>query len=305
MISVALGCLLGVPALQAQYSLSELILEELMDIEVTLSTRQPEKVSSSAAAVTVVTRDELLRAGVRTLPDALRLVPGMLVGQIDGGKWIVTSRDFAGLFANKLLVLIDGRSVYTTLFSGVFWESQDVPMEDIERIEVIRGPGGTLWGANAVNGIINIVTRRAEESIGTYAEVGAGTDRRYAGVRHGVAVGGGWVRGYVKHSERARSAAASTAPVRDDGHVTRAGFRADFDLGTEDGVVLIGNAFRGIVGESLTYVEGPELPQTQRFYFDGEVAGGDLLAWGRRSWGATTRPNCRCTTMCTTDRSGS
>jgi len=105
-ISVALGCLLGVPALQAQYSLSELSLEELMDIEVTLSTRQPEKVSSSAAAVTVVTRDELLRAGVRTLPDALRLVPGMLVGQIDGGKWIVTARGFAGLFANKLLVLI-------------------------------------------------------------------------------------------------------------------------------------------------------------------------------------------------------
>ena len=159
-------------------------------------------------------------------------------------------------------------------------------MDDIERIEVIRGPGGTLWGANAVNGIINIVTRRAEESLGTFVEAGAGTERRYAGVRHGFAVGGGWVRGYVKHYDRSSSGAPTTEPVRDDGYMTRAGFRADFDLGSEDGLVLIGNAFRGIVGESLTYVEGPELPQTQRFYFDGEVAGGDLLARGRRSWSA-------------------
>ena len=130
----------------ASDDLAHMSLEELMDIEVSLQSRKPRPISQSAAAVAVITSDDLRRSGVRSLPEALRLVPGLQVGIVDANKWNVTARGFAGLFANKLLVLIDGRSVYTPLFSGVFWESQDVLFEDVERIEIIRGPGGTLGG---------------------------------------------------------------------------------------------------------------------------------------------------------------
>ena len=286
LLAVAVG-FFAAPSLRAapaDYGLSELSLEELMQIEVTLATRRPQKVSRSAAAVSVVTRDELLRAGVRTLPDALRLVPGLQVARIDGGKWIVTARGFAGLFANKLLVLIDGRSVYTPLFSGVFWESQDVQIEDIDRVEVIRGPGGTLWGANAVNGIINIVTRHAAESAGTLLEAGGGGERRFASLRQGFAVGTGNVRVYANYFDRARSAATTAAPVRDDVHMARTGLRADFDRASGDRLTLIANAFRGSVGENLTYVAQPQPPWAQRHYFDAEVAGADVLARGSRRW---------------------
>jgi len=121
--------------------LAHMSLEELMDIEVSLQSRKPRPISESAASVAVITADDLRRSGVRSLPEALRLVPGLQVGVVDANKWNVTARGFSGLFANKLLVLIDGRSVYTPLFSGVFWESQDVLFEDVERIEIIRGPG--------------------------------------------------------------------------------------------------------------------------------------------------------------------
>ena len=138
----------------SQSDLTELSLEELMNLTVTLVSRKPQKISQAAAAIFVITQDDIRRSGVTTIPDALRMAPGLFVGRIDANKWSISARGFNGRFSNKLLVLMDGRSVYTPLFSGVNWDVQDTMLEDVERIEVIRGPGASLWGANAVNGII-------------------------------------------------------------------------------------------------------------------------------------------------------
>ena len=172
--------------------LTTLSLEELMGVEVTLAARKKEKLFETAAAVFVLTREDIRRSGVTSIPEALRLVPGMVVARVDANKWAISARGFNGRFAQKLLVQIDGRSVYTPLFSGVFWEVQDVLWEDVARIEVIRGPGATLWGANAVNGIINIITRTAQESRGGWAAVGGGSEERALGqVRYGDSGGDG------------------------------------------------------------------------------------------------------------------
>jgi len=140
--------------------LTELSLEELMNIEITSVSKKAQKLSDAAAAVFVITQEDIRRSGVTSIPEALRMVPGLQVARIDANKWAITSRGFNGRLANKLLVLIDGRSVYSPLYSGVFWEAQHTLLEDVDRIEVIRGPGATLWGANAVNGVINIMTNR-------------------------------------------------------------------------------------------------------------------------------------------------
>jgi iron complex outermembrane receptor protein len=162
-----------------QIDLTELSLEDLMNIEVTSVSRRSETVGEAAAAVYVLTDEDIRRSGVTTIPDALRMVPGIQVAQIDGSSWAVTARGFNGTFANKLLVLIDGRSVYTHIYSGVYWDSQDIPLSDIARIEVIRGPGAALWGANAVNGIINIITKSSAETKGLYLNAGGGSQDVY------------------------------------------------------------------------------------------------------------------------------
>nr|HID58423.1 TonB-dependent receptor [Desulfobacterales bacterium] len=146
--------------------LTEMSIEALMDIEVTSVSKKAQKLSESAAAIFAMTSEDIRRSGVTNIADALRMVPGLHVGRIDSSKWAVSSRGFNGRFANKLLVLIDGRSVYTPSFSGVYWEVQDTLLEDVERIEVIRGPGAALWGANAVNGVINIITKKAADTQG-------------------------------------------------------------------------------------------------------------------------------------------
>ncbi|NOZ68792.1 MAG: TonB-dependent receptor plug domain-containing protein, partial [Deferribacteres bacterium] len=158
-----------------QIDITELSLEELMDMKITSVSKKPQKMYDAAAAVFVITQDDIRRSGVTSIPEALRLVPGLEVARIDANKWAITSRGFNGRFANKLLVLIDGRSVYTPLFSGVFWQMKDTVLEDVERIEVIRGPGATLWGANAVNGVINIITKNAEETQGGLVSARIGT----------------------------------------------------------------------------------------------------------------------------------
>src|SRR5262245_27079034 len=141
-------------------------LEELMNIEVTSVSKKEEKLFRTAAAIYVITQEEIRRSGLTSVPELIRLAPGMSVGRIDGTKWAISARGCNRRFANKLLVLIDGRSVYTPETAGVYWEAHHLPVEEIERIEVIRGPGGTLWGTNAVNGIINIITKHAKETQG-------------------------------------------------------------------------------------------------------------------------------------------
>jgi iron complex outermembrane receptor protein len=160
--------------------LTSLSLEELMEIEVTVTSvsKKAQKITEAAAAVFVIDQEDIRRSGATSIPEVLRMVPGLEVARIDANKWAISSRGFNGRFANKLLVLIDGRSVYTPLFSGVFWDMQDTALEDIERIEVIRGPGATLWGANAVNGVINIITKKAEHTTGNLLSAGTGSEER-------------------------------------------------------------------------------------------------------------------------------
>ena len=158
----------GVFADSAETSVFDFSLEDLMDVKVTSVAKRPQSISSAPSAIFVISSEDIDRSGATTIPELLRMVPGMHVGQINANKWSVSARGFGGLFANKLLVLVDGRTVYNSTFSGVLWENQDFLMEDIDRIEIIRGPGATLWGSNAVNGIINITTKNAALTKGGY-----------------------------------------------------------------------------------------------------------------------------------------
>src|SRR5438270_10888415 len=147
-------------------ALKRLSLEELGKIEVTTVSKEPETIWQTPAAIYVLTQDDIRRSGATSIPEALRGAPGVEVARIDSDHWSVGIRGFGSQFSKSLLVLIDGRSVYTPLFAGVYWQVQDVVLEDIDRIEVIRGPGGTVWGSNAVNGVINIITKRAQDTTG-------------------------------------------------------------------------------------------------------------------------------------------
>jgi iron complex outermembrane receptor protein len=166
--------------------LTELTLEQLMDVEVTTVSKREEKLSEATAAVFVITSEDIRRHGFTTIPDALRIAPGIQVARINVNTWAVSARGFNGEFANKLLVLMDGRSIYSPFYSGVYWDEYDVPMEDIERIEIIRGPGATLWGANAVNGVINIITKHSANTHGGLVRLASGTEERaYTAARYG------------------------------------------------------------------------------------------------------------------------
>src|SRR6266853_6424301 len=158
-------------------SLADLSLEELSNVEITSVSKRAERLSDAAASVFVITADDIRRSGVRRLSDALRLAPTLQVAQVNASGYAISARGFngAGAGSNKLLVLIDGRSVYTPLYAGVFWDAQDVMLEDVERIEVVSGPGGTLWGVNAVNGVINVITRSAASTQGGLLPAGIGS----------------------------------------------------------------------------------------------------------------------------------
>src|SRR5574337_188812 len=166
--------------------LTELSLEQLMGIEITSASKKEEPLWDSAAAVFVITGEDIRRAGMKSIPEALRLAPGLQVAQFGSNRWAISARGFNATFSNKLLVLIDGRSVYTPLFAGVFWDVQDTLIEDIDRIEIIRGPGGTLWGANAVNGVINIITKTSKDTHGALVSAGGGNvDQGTVAFRYG------------------------------------------------------------------------------------------------------------------------
>src|SRR5437762_4820191 len=175
--------------------------EDLMNMQVTSVSKRTQKVADAAAAVYVITQEDIRRSGATNIPEALRLVPGVQVARIDENKWAISSRGSDGRFANKLLVLIDGRSVYTPLFSGVYWNVQDVMLEDVDRIEVIRGPGATLWGANAVNGVINIITKSSKSTQSALVTAGGGTEMQgFSNLRYGGKVGKDtYFRTYAKY----------------------------------------------------------------------------------------------------------
>src|SRR5579859_522929 len=173
-----------------QSTLAEMPIEKLMEVEVTSVAKRAEKLSESPAAISVLTQEDIKRSGAMSIPEVLRLVPGLDVAQVDSQQWAISARGFNDVFANKLLVLNDGRTVYTPLFSGVFWDVQNTLMEDIDRIEVIRGPGASLWGANAVNGVINIMSKSAKDTQGWLVEGGGGTyEQGFGAARYGGKLG--------------------------------------------------------------------------------------------------------------------
>src|SRR5580658_4476263 len=191
-------CLLALTFLPAYASdpdnkladLGDLSLEQLSNIQVTSVSRHAENIQDAAASVYVITADDIRRSGVTSLPEALRLAPNLEVAQVNSSQYAISARGFNNSIGNKLLVMIDGRTVYTPLYSGVFWDAQDVMLEDIDRIEVISGPGATLWGSNAVNGVINIITRSAQKTQGTLAAAGGGNREAGGAMRYGGSFGG-------------------------------------------------------------------------------------------------------------------
>ena len=207
-------------------------LEELMDIRVTSAARKSQRAEDVPSAIYVITRSEIRQSGLMTLPEILRLAPGVQVSQLSSSKWAVSIRGFNGLFSNKLLVLIDGRSVYNRTFSGVLWELQDVIASDIERVEVIRGPGGVAWGANAVNGVINVITRPARETPGLEVNASVGTfARARMGLRYGGTVGETAYRLFSQWSEHADSKPGPGLQFSDNWRSLTSGARADWSRG--------------------------------------------------------------------------
>jgi len=248
----------------------------LQEVVSTVS-RQKSTVGKSPAAVYVITNEMIRRSGARSIPEVLRMAPGVQVMKIDSNKWAISIRGFAERFSNKLLVQIDGRSVYTPLFAGVFWDVQDVLLEDVERIEVIRGPGATVWGANAVNGVINIITKSAKNTQGAFVEAGGGTERAFTSARAGGQVGdNGWYRAYGKWFERGSGGGQGTSPA-DDWRSGRGGVRMDFDLDDEMTLTLQGDYYSGESGTQST-LAAPLPAGLQTLNFDEQVSGGNVLA---------------------------
>jgi iron complex outermembrane receptor protein len=230
-LALAFVILVAAPvSLRAQTTapeLTRLSIEDLLNIEVTSASRKEQRVMDVAAAVFVITQEDIRRSGMTTIPDLLRLVPGVNVAQINSNKWAVSVRGFNGLFANKLLVLIDGRSVYNQLYSGVIWDTVDLMADDIDRIEVIRGPGATAWGANAMNGVINIVTRSAADSQGGVVRMDAGGNGTQAALRYGGTAFNTPYRVFAQWTSRDESILVPGVRANDASHSVTAGFRAD------------------------------------------------------------------------------
>src|SRR6185437_15667775 len=227
--------------------LKKLSVEELMDVEVTSVSRRPEKLSETASAIQVITGQDIQQSGAQSIPEALRLADNLQVAQKNSHDWSISARGFNTALANKLLVMIDGRTVYTPLFSGVFWDVQDYPLEDIDRIEVISGPGGTLWGANAVNGVINIITKSAADTQGVYLDGAGGSQLKALGeARYGGRLGANsYFRVYGKYLDEEQDVLADDAPAFDAWHQERGGFRVDSQPSAADSVSLHGDIYQG------------------------------------------------------------
>jgi len=260
----------------------ELSLEQLMDIEVTSVSKKKEKIMEAPSAIYVITNQDIKRLGMTSIPELLRVVPGLQVARIDSDQWSISSRGFSGQFANDLLVLIDGRTVYTPIFSGVYWDTQDLILEDVDRIEVIRGPGGTIWGANAVNGVINIITKHSEDTQGEYASAHFGNYEQGAlETRYGGKIDEDTsYRLYAKYKNVDNTETASGASAQDERNYGQGGFRVDWkNLGKDDNSSLTvqGDIYTGKVGAAYSF---PSLtaPFVTSIIADDSVAGGNMLA---------------------------
>lgn len=287
-------------AAQSQHDLTELSLEQLMNVKVTSVSKKPQRVSESAAAVHVITSEDIRRSGATSIPELLRNVPGLNVARIDSSKWAISARGFNGLFSNKLLVLMDGRSLYTPIFSGVFWDAQDTFIDDIDRIEIIRGPGGTIWGANAVNGVINIITKSAEKTNGTLVTGIIGSEERgnFAG-RFGTAIDDhSNFRAFLKQTKRDNSPLTNGLEGSDDWDIQRGGFRYDNRRVSGGDLMVQGEVYAGNTGQ---FIASPSLttPFTTTFSDDASINGQFIL--GR--WSSQKDNNSQTSVQTYLDRS--
>ncbi len=294
-ILVAAGFVLGAASYAAAEEKTpeflQVSLQEVVDMEVTSVSRKEEKASEAAAAIYVITREDLRRYGAANLVEALRLAPGVHVARAGSSQWAVSARGFNDQFANKLLVLIDGRTIYSPTFSGVFWDLHNPIIDDIERIEVIRGPGATVWGANAVNGVINIITRSAEDTQGTLINLGAGNQTPLnAQVRQGFALSEtGFMRVYAareEHDEARRT--GGELGNNDAWQLNRAGFRADWEGPRRHNVTLQGELYQG-EADFRYRVPSFSSPSSRLLFDEQAVYGAHLLGRWEKEYSARSR----------------
>jgi iron complex outermembrane recepter protein len=290
-IQLAVSCAIAISPCWGQVSglqpdplhqLKQLSLEQLMNIEVTSVAKKEQRVGETAAAIFVITQEEIRRSGVTSIPEALRLAPGVTVSRIDGNSWAIGVRGFGSGLSRSVLVLIDGRSVYTPLFAGVYWDVQDTLLEDIDRIEVIRGPGGSIWGANAVNGVINIITKSAIETQGLLATAGGGSEEKgFGSLRYGGKIGEDFsYRVYGKGFRRDGQFTPHLSDV-DDWQMGQGGFRADWDLRERDKLTFQGDIYKGYSG-LRSQVSSFSAPFSTIVERDTDLSGMNLLGrWNR------------------------
>lgn len=267
----------------------DLSVEDLLNVKVTSVAKKAQSLNDAPAAAFVITNEDIKRSGATNIPDALRLAPGLDVAKIDSNKWAVTARGFNGRRANKLLVLIDGRSTYTRSFAGVYWESQDVMMEDIDRIEVIRGPGATLWGANAVNGVINIITKNSSKTQGLSFNAGGGTEEQgFASVRYGTTFGKDTTaRAYIKGFKRDSNSHVSGGDAGDDWDKVQGGFRMDSRLDNQNELTFQGDIYDTHVNQTSVFPD-TVAPFSVRQNDEQQLYGGNLLARWQHTYSSSS-----------------
>ena len=284
-LSIACGTLL---AADPQPNLKQLTLEQLMDVEITSVAKKEQRVGDTAAAIYVITQEEIRRSGVTSIPEALRLAPGVTVSRINSNQWAIGVRGFGTELSRSVLVLIDGRSVYAPLFAGVYWDIQDTMLEDIDRIEVIRGPGGTIWGANAVNGVINIITKDAKDTQGLLVNGGGGTEERnFLGARYGWKIGDDIsARVYAKGFRRDAQFTPHVSDF-DSWQKGQGGFRTDWDLNKDNNLTIQGDLYEGNSG-LRQLISKFTAPFSKIVTKDADVSGMNLLGRWRRTLSETS-----------------
>ncbi len=263
-------------------TLLDLPMEELMKVQVTSASRRAQKLTDVPSAIFVITQDDIKRSGVTNIPDALRMAPGVQVDRIGTDRWAISIRGFNGRFANKLQVLMDGRSVYNPIMSGTMWEQQDTMIEDIDRIEVIRGPAATVWGINSVNGVINIITKKAADTQGTLLTAGGGSfEHGFVGARYGGKINEDTpFRVYAKGFTRDSTTSLTGGSNSDEWHSARGGFRVDHSRGI-DQFTLQGDFFSNFIGDTIDPAK-LSLPSLNPNGIRGSNEGGNVrFRWDR------------------------
>jgi iron complex outermembrane receptor protein len=259
--------------------LTAMNIEDLMNVEVTSVSKKGQKISQVAAAIFVITQEDIRRSGATNIPDLLRMVPGLDVAQINANTWAISARGFNHQFSDKLLVMMDGRSVYTPLFAGAYWDTQDVPLEDIDRIEVIRGPGATVWGANATNGVINIMTKKAGDTPGGLVTGGGGMqEQAFGAVQYGGAIKGNTnYRIFTKYFDHNNFPGLPGQDAIDGWHLLHGGFRMDSSLGKKDSLTLQGDLYTGREGAMIGHIVSVSPPVEEQVPRQADLSGGNVL----------------------------